>query len=117
VNISPEGYPRNTSAEACAEAASALDRAVPLSSLLLRRFRSEFIEPLLQKDENWCPAGTKAKSRLACAVKQMQRAKGGDENENRRLLVELAVALRTVGIPANQRLRKKLDKWVHDATL
>jgi hypothetical protein len=72
-------------AGACAEATSALDCMVPLSSLLLRRFRSEFIKPLLQKDENWCPAvtaGSKAKSRLACTVNQMQRAKGGDENEN-----------------------------------
>jgi hypothetical protein len=47
----------------------------------------------------------------------MRRAKRGDENENRRLLAELAVALRTVGIQANQPLRKKLDKLVHDTTL
>jgi hypothetical protein len=73
-----------------------------------------------EKDKNWCSAvtaGTKAKSQLACAVNKMQRAKGGDENENRRLLAELAVALRTVGIRANQPLRKKLDKLVHDTTL
>jgi hypothetical protein len=45
-------------AEASAEAASTLNCVVPLSSLLLRRFRLEFIEPLLQapavneKDKN-----------------------------------------------------------------
>ena len=41
-------------AEACAEAASPLDRIVPLSSLAHRRFRSEVIDPLLAvpKPEN-----------------------------------------------------------------
>jgi hypothetical protein len=114
-------------AEACAEAASTLDRVVPLSSLLLRRFRTEFIEPLLQapavngKDKNLNPAvtaRTKIESRLAWAVNEMWGAKGGENlNGNQRLvLAELAVALRTVGVRANQPLRQQLDVFVRRTT-
>jgi hypothetical protein len=42
--------------------------------------------------------GTQIESRLACAVNQMQKG----EDEDRRLLAELPVALKTVGIRANQ---------------
>jgi hypothetical protein len=111
-------------AEACAEAASPLDRVVPLSSLALRRFRTEFIEPLLKvpkikgkaKKKRPPPSnGDKAlmpKGRLARAVKELLETKGGDEDEKRRLAAELAIMLRTVGVRADQPLRKKLDKFV-----
>jgi hypothetical protein len=110
-----EGGPKEllAQAEAQAEATSAIDCMVPLSSLLLRRLWTEFIEPLLQRpgvtgegQNQLATTGTQIESRLACAVNQMQKG----EDEDRRLLAELAVALKTVGIRANQPLRKRLDK-------
>jgi hypothetical protein len=86
----------------------------------------EFIEPLLRapavngKGQNPDPAvttGTQTESRLACAVNEMWRIKGGLEDGNRRLLTELVVALKTVGIQSNQPLRKKLKKLVRNTTL
>lgn len=113
-----------TQAEACAEAASTLDRIVPLSSLALRRLRIECVEPLLKvpkikvkgKKKRSPPTnGEKAlmpKGRLARAVKELLETQGGDDDEKRRLAVEIANMLRTVGVHADQPLRKKLDKYV-----
>jgi len=111
-------------AEASAEAASTLDRIVPLSSLALRRFRTEFIEPLLKVPKIKGKAKKKKppainedralmpKGRLARAIKEILETKGGDEEEQRRLAAELASTLRTVGIRADHPLRKKLDKFM-----
>ena len=113
-------------AEACAEAASGLDRIVPLSSMALRRFRTEFIEPLLKvpklkgKGKKRRPppppthddTGTIPKGRLARAVKELLETKHGDPNEQRRLAVELADMLRVIGIRCDHPLRKKLDRFV-----
>lgn len=114
------------SAEACAEAASALDRVVPISSLALRRFRTEFFEPLLavpkikgkSKAKHKIPkaASTSAmpgpKGRLARSVKELLESKSIDEGEKLRLSTELAKALRTVGVRTDHPLRKRLDKFV-----
>jgi hypothetical protein len=111
-------------AEACAEAASNLDCVVPLSSLALRRFRVECIEPLLKvpkvnarsKKKRPPPTngekGVIPKGRLARAVKELLEAQGGNEEERRRIAVETATMLKTVGVRADHPLRKKLDKFV-----
>lgn len=113
-------------AEACAEAASSLDRIVPLSSMALRRFRTEFIEPLLKvpklkgKGKKRRPPhpptcgdkGVMPKGRLARAVKELLETKPGDPNEQRRLAVEFADILRVIGIHCDHPLRKKLDRFV-----
>lgn len=109
-------------AEACAEAASMLDRVVPLSSLALRRFRTELLEPLLKvpkikgKAKKKRPSPTSGekditpKGRLARAVKLLLETEGGVEK--RRLAADLADMLRMVGVRADHSLRKKLDKYV-----
>ena len=87
-------------AEAQVEVASAINHMVPLSSLLLQHFRTEFIEPLLQgsevSGEGKNLLATMGTSWLACAVNQMWKEKG--DNEDQRLLAELAGILKTVGI-------------------
>lgn len=109
-------------AEACAEAASPLDRVVPLSSLALRRFRSEVIDPLLaipkskngKKKKPPTPPEKPAvpKGRLARAVKELLEMENEDVDEKRRLAGELAILLRTVGIRIDHPLRKKLDRFL-----
>jgi hypothetical protein len=75
-------------AEACAEAASTLDRVVPLSSLALRRFRTEFIKPLLQasdiihKGTMHNPSATTQAGQLVRVIKELSRTKGVRVNEN-----------------------------------
>ena len=105
--------------EACAEAVSTPDRVVPLSSLAMRRFRLEVIEPLLQVPEmdgmgkKLDPSAIdRAKAavpegRLVRAIKVMLETKGGDEDEKRRLVAELAILFRTVGVQPNKLLKKK----------
>jgi hypothetical protein len=111
-------------AEACAEAASTLDCVVPLSSLALRRFRTEVIEPLLQVPEIEGmgkpnpPAidGAEAvgpRSRLLHAMKTMETKDGGDEAEKRRLVAELAIMLRIVGVRPNKSPQKKKTRQVY----
>ncbi|KAK7056295.1 hypothetical protein VNI00_002848 [Paramarasmius palmivorus] len=117
----PEG---NTDAEACAEAASPVDRIVHISALAHRRFRTEFVEPLLavpkikgKKGKNKAknaangsgPPGPKG--RLARAVKELLESEGVDEEERMRNARELAVMLRKVGVRTDHPLRKKLDKF------
>lgn len=113
-------------AEACAEAASSLDRIVPLSSMALRRFRTEFIEPLLKvpglkgRSKKRRPPlppthddkGIMPKTRLARAVKELLETEPGDPNEQRKLAVELADMLRIIGVRCDHPLRKKLDRFV-----
>jgi hypothetical protein len=90
----------------------------------MRRFRTEFIEPLLAvpkikgkpKLKNKIPHPSAElpgpRSRLARAVKDLLESKGGDEEERQSLATDLANTLRTVGVPVDHPLRKKLDKFV-----
>ena len=117
---------RMAEAEACAEAASSLDRVVPILSLAHRRFRTEFIEPLLavpkmkgnSKAKHRIPkapnrtAPPGPKGRLARAVKELLESKDVDEDERQRLVTALAKCLRTVGVRTDHPLRKRLDKLV-----
>jgi len=109
--------------EACAEAASPPDRIVPLSSMALRRFRTEVIDPLLaipkvkKGGKKKRPPGngdtsTAPKGRLARAAKDLLEGEGYDSDDRIRLAGELARLLRTVGIRVDHPLRKKLDKFV-----
>ncbi|KAF8238421.1 hypothetical protein L208DRAFT_1421270 [Tricholoma matsutake] len=113
-------------AEACAEAASPLDRVIPIASLAHRRFRTEFFEPLLtapkikgnSKAKHKVPkpgvafAPPGPKGRLARAVKELLESTEVDEEERLRLVTGLASALKTVGVRSDHSLRKKLDKFV-----
>lgn len=108
-------------AEGFAEAASPLDRLVPLTSLAYRRLRVEVIEPLLAvpkaKGKKKPPAGGSDKpamprGRLARAVKELLESESVDEEERQRLGGGLAVILRNVGIKMEHPLRKKLDKYI-----
>lgn len=111
-------------AEACAEAASSPDRVVPLSSLAHRRFRTEVVDPLLAipkaKGKKKKPPANgqgklmgpkEPKGRLARAVKELLEGENGDADEKRRLVGELAILLRTVGVRVDHPLRKKLEKF------
>ncbi|KAI0094294.1 hypothetical protein BDY19DRAFT_981824 [Irpex rosettiformis] len=121
-----EGAPSEVLArtEASAEAASSPDRVVPLSSMALRRFRTEIIMPLLAvpgnkkggKKKKPPAKGDKAvpRGRLARAVKELLEGEAHDPDERVKTAGELAVMLRTVGIRADQPLRKKLDKYAPD---
>lgn len=114
-------------AEAAAEAGSAADRVVPLSTLALRRFRMDSIEPLLA-----IPKGKKAKAnakkkaaaaiasgvppppkgRLARAVKYLLESDDINEADRRKMAIALSELLRKVGIRVDHVLRKKLDKYI-----
>ncbi|THH11388.1 hypothetical protein EW145_g698 [Phellinidium pouzarii] len=127
-----------TRAEAAAEAASPLDRIIPLASMAFRRFREDVIRPLLA-----VPKGKKArkrykkppgagsglaagsgssavvdgessgpKSRLARGVRDLIESKDVDsETERRTMAAELDDMLGTIGIPIDLLLRRKLDKF------
>ena len=112
-------------AESCAEAASSLDRVVPISSLALRRFRTEFIDPLLatpkikgnSKAKHKIPKSVgpnpgRPKGRLARAVKELLESDRIEEKERLRLARKLAKVLQAVGVRHDHLLRKKLDKYV-----
>ncbi|PPQ67397.1 hypothetical protein CVT25_005976 [Psilocybe cyanescens] len=112
-------------AESCAEAASSLDRVVPVASLALRRFRTEFMEPLLAIPKNkgkskaknkipkpLGPNPTRPKGRLARAIKELLETDAVDEEERYRLASGLAKALQIIGVKEENLLRKKLDKYV-----
>ena len=112
-------------AEACAESASPPDRVVPISSLALRRFRTEFVEPLLAVPKSKGKAKKKfsrpssggvappgPKGRLARAVKELLESKGDNQEERNYLAAELAKTLESVGVRSDHPLRKRLDKFV-----
>lgn len=121
-----EGAPSEVllQAESSAEAASDVDRIVPLSSLAYRRFRIEILDPLLtvpkvkkgKKKPKRPPHanGEKPlpKGRLARAVKELLEADGGDEEERQRLAEGLATTLRMSGVRVDHPLRKRLDKFL-----
>jgi hypothetical protein len=108
-------------AQACAEAASSLGRIVPLLSLAMRRFRTDFVEPILgvpmtrvnrDKDKPALDAdGPFApKDRLVHAIRELMK---GDAGAKSLLLVaQLDAMLNTVGIRAHYPLRKELRKLV-----
>ena len=118
-------------AEACAEAASSLDRVVPISSLALRRFRTEFIDPLLttpkikgnSKAKHKIPKsvgpnpGGRPKGRLARAVKELLESDCIEQEERLRLASGLAKVLQAVGVRHDHLLRKKLDNYVMSVPL
>ena len=91
-------------AELCAQAASSLDCVVPLEALALRRFRTEFVEPLLAvpkvKSSRRRPgASTTNRSRnnfLRCRLARiLEEPQRGSERKQWR---DLATMLRTVGV-------------------
>jgi hypothetical protein len=113
-------------AEACAEAASTPDRIIHISSLAHRRFRTEFLEPLLAvpkmkgkhkvkkkipKTNGAGPPPNQPKGRLARSVKELLESKGGDEEKKMEDARQLANMLRRVGVRPEHLLRKKLDKF------
>ena len=113
-------------AESCAEAASSLDRVVPISSLARRRFRTEFIDPLLtapkikgnSKAKHKIPKsvgpspGSRPKGRLARAVKELLESDCVEQEERLRLASGLAKILQAVGVRRDHPLRKRLDKYI-----
>jgi len=115
-------------AEAAAEAGSDLERVVPLASLAHRRFREEIVKHLLaipkakgKGKKHKKPPGVNAdgeppgpKARLARAVKSLIESKDDDIGERRKLAIELNTCLTVVGIPNDQLLRKKLDKFCQE---
>jgi hypothetical protein len=99
-------------AEACAEAASPPDRVIPVSSLAMRRFRTEFIEPLLavpKVKKSKKPAGSGPRGRLARAAKALMESK---VEERSVLAADLARVLRSAGVRPDHPLRKRLDKFL-----
>lgn len=121
------GYKDGGSAElraqawACAEAASSPNRIVPLSSLAMRRFRTDFLQliwevplmrvnrgedkPVLDGDVQFAPNG-----RLLHAIGELLERDAGAKNLQ--LAVRLDSMLNTVGIRVDHPLRKKLRKFV-----
>ncbi|KAH7883966.1 hypothetical protein F5I97DRAFT_1813352 [Phlebopus sp. FC_14] len=111
-------------AELCAEAASSLDRVVTLAAVALRRFRTEFIEPLLaapkMKGKKRRPGaqpangdkGNLPKGRLARAVRDLLEVHAMHPDERQKLAADLATTLRAVGIRNGHPLRKKLDNFL-----
>jgi hypothetical protein len=115
-------------AEACAEAASALDRVVPVLSLAYRRFRTEVLEPLLvvpkAKGKGKKKGGATGRAtavvsategegprgRLARAVKELLESRGGDEGERDKLASDTANMLMRTGIRPDHPLRRRLRK-------
>ena len=114
-------------AEQRAEAASTLDRVVPLAALALRRFRTEFIEPLLaapkmkgkKRRPGVVPVADKSrlpKSRLARAVQELLEVQKINPEERLSLATDLAATLCAIGIRNGHPLRKKLEKFLTTGT-
>lgn len=98
-------------AESCAESASANDQVVPVCSLALRRFRTEFLDPLLSAPEPLTQGG-ETKGRLPRAVKELLERTPGGEEEKGRIAAELAGMMKSVGVRGNQYLRERLEGYV-----
>ena len=109
-------------AELCAEAASSLDCVVSLEALALRRFRTEFVEPLLaaprmKRNRRRPGASTTdghkdnlSKCRLGRILEKSLRVYSGDSELKQ--WGDLAMMLRIVGIQHTHPMRKKLDKFL-----
>ncbi|KZV95600.1 hypothetical protein EXIGLDRAFT_467223 [Exidia glandulosa HHB12029] len=115
-------------AEARAEAASSPDRIIPVSSLGMRRWRTDFLEPLLATPPALKGKGKRRgaapdaphkknalpKSRLARAVRDItaDTADPGTLNERRQLALVVYDSLADVGVRIDHPLRKKLAKFI-----
>ncbi|KAF9569803.1 hypothetical protein CPC08DRAFT_756783 [Agrocybe pediades] len=113
-------------AESCAEAGSPLDRVVPVASTAHRRFRTEFLEPLLAtpkikgttRNKNKIPKApttpnpARPKGRLARAIHELLETDAVGPEERLRLARDLAKALQVTGVKEDHPLRKKLDKFL-----
>ncbi|KAH9177032.1 hypothetical protein EDB89DRAFT_2112472 [Lactarius sanguifluus] len=104
------------------EAASALDRVVPILPLAYRRFRTEVLEPLLVVPKAKAKGKKKGlaeddkaavgpKGRLARAVKELLESRGGDVGERDKLASEMADMLTCTGIRPDHPLRRRLRKY------
>ena len=108
-------------ARACAEAASSPNRIVPLSSLAMRRFRTDFVKPILgvpvrkvNRDEDKPISDgdgqVAPKGWLLHAIREwVERDVGAKDLQ---LVAQLDTMLNTVGIRAHHPLRKELRKLV-----
>lgn len=117
---------RLTRAEACSEAASSIDRIVPIASLAHRRFRTEVVEPLLlapkskgtSKAKHKIPktpvgaAPYRPKGRLGRAVQHLMTAEDVEEDDKLRLISDLSQALETIGVRPDHSLRKRIEKYL-----
>ena len=110
-------------AEQRAEAASTLDRVVQLEPLALRRFRTDFIEPLMaapkmkgrKRRPGAAPAGDRShlpKSRLSRAVRELLEVQEINPDERLKLATDLAATLYTVGVRNGHPIRKQLEKFL-----
>lgn len=121
---------RLSRAESCSEAASSIDRIVPIASLAHRRFRTEVVEPLLltpkskgtSKAKHKIPktpvgaAPYRPKGRLGRAVQHLMTAEDIEENEKLRLISDLSRALETIGVRPDHSLRRRIEKYLSAAT-
>ena len=109
-------------AEASAEAASGLERIVPLTSLAHRRFRTEVLEPMLtvikvkgkteakNKGKRLLPAHG-SQSRLMHAMQTLLESQDIEEQEKRRLAGEMAKMMKTVGTRTDHPLCRRLSNF------
>lgn len=107
----------NAAAEARAEAASSLDRIVPISSLAHRRFRTEVLVPLLSYNNSIRPKNkmksltahslNQPKGRLAWAIQNLLVSTSIPDF--RQILVALDSTLSSTGVRPSTHVRK----WLH----
>ena len=117
-------------AEACAEAASPIDRVVPIGSLAYRRFRTEVMEPLLTSPKIKGKSKAKHKipktparpipvlprGRLARAVKELLEGGSVTEDERQNLASGLAKALQITGFRSDNPVRRTLERYIASGT-
>ncbi|KAA1471788.1 hypothetical protein DENSPDRAFT_871763 [Dentipellis sp. KUC8613] len=107
-----EGDPADVLAEAqtCAEAASGLDRVVPLASLARRRFRTEVLEPLLKVPGAGAGMEQSGNGRLDNAVAELLDLTTTQSLGERAQLAQImARMLRMCGMQPDHPLRRRLD--------
>ena len=109
-------------AELCAEAASSLDRIVPLEALALRWFRTKFLESLLAAPKmkrirrrpgastTNGPKDNLTRCRLTRALEELPKIHSDDSELEQ--WYDLATMLRAVGIQRTHPMRKQLDKFL-----
>lgn len=112
-------------AEASAEAASAVDRIVPIASLAYRRFRVDVLEPLLAvpkakggSKRRPPPASTSLsgpKGRLARSVKAVLESKSCDTQDKLRLASGLAACFSRTGVRPSHPLRQRVKTFLAKA--
>ena len=109
-------------AELCAEAASSLDRIVPLEALALHRFRTEFLESLLAAPKTKRirrrpgasttngPKDNLTRCRLTRALEELPKIHSDDSELEQ--WYDLATMLCTVGVQRTHPMQKQLDKFL-----